>query len=86
MAGQSVAVRVEFLSHCHEERNLQGVGNVLLVPQDEPTREGRVECTERLGGLLELPPGGRVNGPNGRSGNFGVDRTEITGDRPPRVV
>ncbi len=44
----------EFLSHYHEERNHQGVGNVLLFPSREPTNEGAVACSERLGGLLEF--------------------------------
>jgi putative transposase len=44
----------ELLSHYHEERNHQGVGNVLLFPSREPTNEGLVECEGRLGGLLEF--------------------------------
>jgi hypothetical protein len=46
------AVR-EFLEHYHGERNHQGLGNVLLQPGDEIGRiAGKVECRERLGGLL----------------------------------
>jgi transposase InsO family protein len=44
----------EFMSHYHEERNHQGVGNVLLFPSGEPAQQGPVECEERLGGLLEF--------------------------------
>ena len=44
----------EFMSHYHEERNHQGVGNVLLFPTGEPVNDGPVECTERLGGLLKF--------------------------------
>jgi transposase InsO family protein len=43
----------EYVSHFHAERNHQGRGNVLLFPQDAPKRAaGRVQCRERLGGLL----------------------------------
>ena len=46
------AVR-EFLEHYHGERNHQGLGNVILQPGDEVGRiAGKVECRERLGGLL----------------------------------
>ena len=44
----------EFMSHCHEERNHQGVGNVLLFPVGEPANDGPVECKERFGGLLKF--------------------------------
>ncbi len=44
----------QFLDHYHEERNHQGVGNVLLFPSREPEKESPVECKERLGGLLEF--------------------------------
>ena len=44
----------EYLAHFHAERPHQGKGNVLLFP--EPTDRGspadRVECRQRLGGLL----------------------------------
>ena len=44
----------EYLTHFHAERPHQGKGNVLLFP--EPTERGspgdRVECRQRLGGLL----------------------------------
>src|SRR5262245_49138382 len=47
------AVR-EFVAHYHEERNHQGVGNVLLFPTRVQTRhDGRIGCRERLGGLLK---------------------------------
>jgi transposase InsO family protein len=46
------AVR-EFLEHYHRERNHQGLGNVILQPGDEVGRiAGKIECRERLGGLL----------------------------------
>lgn len=46
------AVR-DFLAHYHGERNHQGMGNRILVPDDELRRtSGAVECRERLGGLL----------------------------------
>ena len=44
----------EFVAHYHEERNHQGVGNVLLFPSGEPLEESLVECKERLGGLLKF--------------------------------
>jgi hypothetical protein len=45
----------EYVAHFHSERNHQGKGNVLLFP--EPVASGgsaggRIECRERLGGLL----------------------------------
>jgi putative transposase len=43
----------EYVHHYHEERNHQGKGNVLLFPRNRhPDRERRVQCRERLGGLL----------------------------------
>jgi transposase InsO family protein len=47
------AVR-EFAAHYHEERNHQGLGDVLIVPVrgQTPTHD-RVACRERLGGLLK---------------------------------
>jgi putative transposase len=47
------AVR-EFVAHYHEERNHQGLGNVLIFPVGGQTRiHDRVACRERLGGLLK---------------------------------
>ena len=47
------AVR-EFVAHDHEERNHQGLGNVLIVPAgDQMPIHNRVACRERLGGLLK---------------------------------
>ena len=47
------AVR-EFVAHYHEERNHQGLGNVLIVPaRDQTPIHERVGCRERLGGLLK---------------------------------
>ena len=47
------AVR-EFVAHYHEERNHQGLGNVLISPvaSQSPSHD-RVACRERLGGLLK---------------------------------
>ena len=43
----------EYVEHFHAERNHQGKGNVLLFPRSANTRrDGRVQCRERLGGLL----------------------------------
>jgi hypothetical protein len=45
----------EFIEHFHAERNHQGKGNVLLFPSsNDPRSKGRVrvQCRERLGGLL----------------------------------
>jgi len=42
------------VAHFHHERNHQGKGNVLLFPAvSQDTREGPVQCRERLGGLLK---------------------------------
>ena len=42
-----------FLSHYHEERNHQGLGNRLIEPGEEVGRTaGEVACRERLGGIL----------------------------------
>jgi len=47
------AVR-EFVAHYHEERNHQGLGNVLIFPvADQTPIHDRVACRERLGGLLK---------------------------------
>jgi hypothetical protein len=44
----------EFAEHYHLERNHQGLGNRLIdsEPSKEPAK--RVECRERLGGLLRF--------------------------------
>ena len=43
----------EYVEHYHAERNHQGKDNVLLFPGSANTRrDGRVQCRERLGGLL----------------------------------
>jgi transposase InsO family protein len=42
-----------FVSHFHEERNHQGMGNRLLIPGSEVGQiSGEISCRERLGGLL----------------------------------
>lgn len=44
----------EFALHYHLERNHQGLGNQLIVPLAQPANENaRIECSERLGGLLK---------------------------------
>jgi transposase InsO family protein len=44
----------EYLAHYHAERPHQGKGNVLLFPEpsDRASPANRVECRQRLGGLL----------------------------------
>ena len=43
-----------FLEHYHAERNHQGVANELIQPGDEVgSFAGKIECHERLGGLLK---------------------------------
>jgi transposase InsO family protein len=43
----------QFLEHFHRERNHKGLGNRLIEPGEEITRKvGKVQCRERLGGLL----------------------------------
>jgi len=42
----------EYLMHHQTERNQQGIGNVIPFPQTD-SREGAVEISERLGGLLD---------------------------------
>ena len=41
----------EYVTHYHDERSHQGIGNE-IVSGVEPQRIGRVEVSERLGGLL----------------------------------
>ncbi len=48
------AVR-EFTEHYHAERNHQGLGNHLIEePRERPSKDGAVECRERLGGVLNF--------------------------------
>lgn len=44
-----------YMSHFHEERPHQGIGNVIPFPTNQPAneREGIIQCHERLGGLLK---------------------------------
>jgi putative transposase len=42
----------EFVEHYHKERNHQGLGNDLIVPERGSGRGTRVRCEERLGGVL----------------------------------
>ncbi|MCP4172741.1 MAG: transposase [Fuerstiella sp.] len=47
------AVR-EYVQHYHGERNHQGLGNELIEPEDDTEIvAGRIECRERLGGMLK---------------------------------
>ncbi|MCP4785890.1 MAG: transposase [Fuerstiella sp.] len=47
------AVR-EYVQHYHGERNHQGLGNELIEPdQDVGAVAGKIECRERLGGMLK---------------------------------
>ncbi|MBW8016406.1 MAG: transposase [Planctomycetes bacterium] len=41
----------EYISHYHEERPHQGIGNTIIAPQ--PQGDGEIVCHERLGGLLK---------------------------------
>jgi putative transposase len=45
----------QYDAHYHHERNHQGKGNVLLMPVSNHggRRDGRINCQERLGGLLK---------------------------------
>jgi putative transposase len=46
------AVR-EFVAHYHGERNHQGIGNLLILPEfSSSERAGPVRCRSRLGGML----------------------------------
>ncbi len=43
----------QFVAHYHGERNHQGIGNKLIVAKETIEKtEGRIGCSERLGGLL----------------------------------
>ena len=43
----------EFLSHYHQERNHQGLGNQIIEPAEELGQaRGDVCCRDRLGGTL----------------------------------
>ena len=43
-----------FVSHYHEERNHQGLGNELIEPnQSDRSADGPIRCLRRLGGLLK---------------------------------
>ena len=47
------AATLSYIDHYHAERNHQGVGNQLLIPDNEVNRTvGEIACRERLGGLL----------------------------------
>ncbi len=43
-----------FLEHYHAERNPQGLDNQIIDPRDEVGQlDGKIECRERLGGVLK---------------------------------
>ena len=46
----------EYTAHYHLERNHQGIGNNLVYPHpaSEKCNDGKVECRERVGGLLKF--------------------------------
>jgi len=45
----------KFVEHFHEERNHQGLSNVIPFPRrDHAADSGEVKCSERLGGLLKF--------------------------------
>ena len=45
----------EYVAHFHEERNHQGLGNVIPFPRrDHAADSGEAKCSERLGGLLKF--------------------------------
>lgn len=47
------AAVLSFVEHYHQERNHQGLGNILIDPQGlAANTDGSIECRERLGGLL----------------------------------
>jgi putative transposase len=44
----------EFVVHYHLERNREGLGNRLIMPEKPNSdQQGAVECRERLGGMLK---------------------------------
>lgn len=44
----------EYVEHYHAERNHQGLDNELIEPSgDGDTVAARIECRERLGGMLK---------------------------------
>ncbi len=53
--GEASLIRAlrECVVHYHRERNHQGLDNRLIMPEDHVgQRSGRVQCRERLGGML----------------------------------
>jgi putative transposase len=43
----------EFIAHYHNERNHQGIGNLLIMSDGlDSDRHGPVRCRQRLGGML----------------------------------
>jgi hypothetical protein len=43
----------EFVAHYHAERNHQGLGNRLIIPDDSPAgNRGAIRRRKRLGGML----------------------------------
>lgn len=46
------AVVREYVEHYHQERNHQGIGNVIPFPSKAPWSTGSEKSRERLGGIL----------------------------------
>jgi putative transposase len=44
----------EYVTHYHEERNPQALGNRLIEPTVAANDTGPIECRQRLGGLLRF--------------------------------
>lgn len=66
----------DYMAHYHGERNHQGLGGQIIRPEAfADSTAGPVECRDRLGGLLRLPSGVRMNG--GRS-SFRTGRGNLT--------
>ena len=43
----------EYIEHYNTERPHQGIGNVPITPTDDQPVAGKIECKERLGGMLK---------------------------------
>lgn len=43
---------MEFVAHYHAERNHQGIGNELILPQRRADAQGPVRRRHRMGGML----------------------------------
>jgi hypothetical protein len=53
---------IEFVSHCHFERNHQGKYNLLLCSRSTKSPHSEnVKCKQRLGGFAQMLGEGRIN-------------------------